>query len=228
MLYTSITPEGRFRVGRHCPSYTVANLRERDCGCALGFLADGTEVGNADNFPVGDVAVATARTIYEIWNPFPFRGCTYIDSGWAAARAADPGMIRIHPPPAVSLRATLGEHCSAVAVRELVPRLPLPLRYELAATSTDPEELVWLAESCCRLVFAANGTPAGLRYLEKKGRLQAEIDDFELFETIANNPHLPDAYKEVMVLRPGVQGSSEIVGDYQRGDTEVFEYLRGN
>lgn len=58
--------------------------------------------------------------------------------------------------------------------------------------------------------------------------MRADIDDFELFETIANNPSLPDTYKEVMVLRPGVQGNSEIVGDFQSGATEVFEYLRGN
>ncbi len=54
------------------------------------------------------------------------------------------------------------------------------------------------------------------------------IDDFELFETIANNPHLPDRYKEVMVLRPGVQGDSAIVGDFYDDRTGVFEYLRTN
>jgi len=228
MLQTSITPEGRFRVGLHSPSYTVANLRERDDCRALGVLADGSPVGNAANFPGGDVTVATARPIYEIPNPLPFRGCTYIDSGWAVARATDPGLIRIHPPPAVSLRALLGLHCPPGAVRELIARLPLPLRYQLAASSTDSEELVWLATSCCRLEFADDGTPVGLRYGARNGRPQAEIDDFELFETIANNPHLPDTYKEVMVLRPGVQGNSEIVGDYRCDGTEVLEYLRSN
>lgn len=228
MLTTSIQPDGRFRVGRHTPSYTVANLRERDCRCTLGQLADGTEVGNTANFPAGDVTVAGTRTIYEIPNPFPFRGCTYIDSGWADARAADPGSIRMAPPPQVSLRTVLDRHCSAAAVREIVSQLPLPLRYQLAASSTDSEELTWLAHSCCRFVCAADGTPAGVRYQEQNGRIRPEIDDFELFETIANNQYLPDNYKEIMVLRPGVQGGSEIVGDYRHGATEVFEYLRGN
>ena len=228
MLHTSITPEGRFRVGRHCPSYTVANLRELDYFHVLGFRTDGTEVGNEANFPAGDVAIAAARAIYEIRNPFPFRGVTYIDSGWAAARAADPSMICIQPSPAVSLRALLGQHCPETTVHAIITRLPLSLRYELAATSTDAEELVWLAKSCCRMVFAGNGVPSGLCYIENRGQERPDIDDFELFETIANNPHLPDVYKEVMVLRPGVQGNSEIIGDYQRGDTAVFEYLRGN
>jgi hypothetical protein len=228
MLHTSITPEGRFRVGLHTPSYIVPNLREHDHPCVLGFLADGTALDNRDNFPIEDITIGTARPIYEICNPLPFRGCTFIDSGWADARASDPGWIRIHPPQAVSLRSTLGPHCPPAAVREIITRLPMPLRYELAATSTDPEELVWLAQACCRMLLNEDGTPTGLQYIEKNGQYRADIDDFELFETIANNPHLPDAYKEIMVLRPGVQGNSEIVGDYQKADTEVLEYLRGN
>ena len=228
MLNTSIQPGGRFQVGRHAPSYTVANLRERDCRQSLGQLAGGGEVANTANFPEHDVAVTGARTIYEIPNPLPFRGCTYIDSGWAAARTADPGSIRIAPPPPVSLRDMLGQHCSDAAIREIITGLPLPLRYQLAASSTDAEELTWLAHSCCRFVPTTGGTPTGLRYLEEKGRIRPDIDDFELFETIANNPHLPDSYKEVMVLRPGAQGGSEIVGDYHGDATEVFEYMRGN
>lgn len=228
MLYTSISPTGRFRVGLHAPSYSVANLREHDHPCSLGLLADGTPVENRDNFPQQDVTIAQARPIYEIPNPFPFRGCTFIDSAWAGAKAADPGSIRIHPPQAVSLRALLGEHCPPAAIREIVTGLPMPLRYELAATSTDAEELVWLAHSCCRLLLDDRGVPFGLRYLASNSGLRADIDDFELFETIANNPHLPDAYKVIMVLRPGVQGNSAIVGDYRQGDTGVFEYLRGN
>ena len=228
MLNTSIRPGGRFRVGRHAPAYMVANLRERDCRQSLGQLADGAEVVNTANFPESDVAVTEARTIYEIPNPLPFRGCTYIDSSWAAGRAVDPGLIRIPPPPQVSLRDMLDRHCPDSAVREIITRLPMPLRYQLAVSSTDPEELTWLAHSCCRFVQSAGGVPAGLRYLEENGRIRADIDDFELFETIANNPHLPDLYKEIMVLRPGVQGNSEIVGDYRCGATEVFEYVRGN
>ncbi len=228
MLQTSITPEGRFRVGKHAPSYQVINLRELEHFYTLGLLPDNTHVGNQENFPQGDVDVEQAQPIYEILNPLPFRGCTFIDSGWATSRAVDPGSIKIHAPAPVSLRAILGNHCPVAAVREIVTQLPLPLRYELAATSTDSEELVWLAHSCCRIVCAEDGVPIGLPYIENKGRKQALIDDFELFETIANNPHLPDPYKEIMVLRPGVQGNSEIVGDFREDVTEVFEYLRSN
>jgi hypothetical protein len=66
-----------------------------------------------------------------------------------------------------------------------------------------------------------------------RGRLRPVIHDEQLFDAVANNPCLPDAYKEVMVLRPGVQGNSEIVGDWNRTDgagapTHIFEYLRTN
>jgi hypothetical protein len=228
MLRTSVTPEGRFWVGKHSPSYRVANLRQSDCFCTLGFLPEAVAVENRDNFPEGDVIVERARAVYEIPNPLPFRGCTYIDSGWANQRAADPGLITIPPAEPVSMRAFLGSHCSPDAIRAIINHMPLPLRYQLAATSTDAEELIWLAESCCRMVHDDRGKAIGLQYRERKGRPQALIDDFELFETVANNPFLPDHYKEIMVLRPGVQGGSEIVGDFRRGETEIFEYLRGN
>ena len=227
-MMTSITPQGRFRVGIHAPSYQVINLREHDHVFPLGVLPDNTPVVNQENFPQSDIIVENARTIYEILNPLPFRGCTYIDSVWASARAVDPGLIRIQAPPSVSLRTYLAAHCPVAMVREMVTQLPLPLRYELAATSTDPQELIWMAESCCKMVFTGEGVPVGLQYIEKNGRSQAVIDDFELFETIANNPHLPDLYKEIMVLRPGVQGSSEVVGDFRHHATEVLEYLRSN
>ncbi len=229
MFRTSITPEGLFRVGKHTPAYVVRNLRQHEHCHALGQMPDGSPVHNHANFPDGDIEVARARPIYEILNPLPFRGCTYIDSGWAASRAARPDQIRVHPPRPVSLRSALGSRwADPVTLRQVIADLPMPLRYALAATSTDADELVWLAESCCRLVHDDAGIPIGLAYADRQGCPQAVIDDFELFETVANNPHLPDTYKEVMVLRPGVQGDSAIVGDYRDGATEVFEYLRAN
>ncbi len=228
MLRTSVTPEGRFLVGIHSPCYEVANLRQHDHLSTLGFLADNSAVGNTLNFPDGDIVVENAQAVYEILNPLPFRGCTYIDSGWAAAKAADPSQIGIQPAPSVSLRSVLGEYCPPDTAQKIILQLPLSLRYELAATSTDPEELVWLAQSCCQMVFSEDGVPVGLRYVEKNGSKRAMIDDFELYETVANNSHLPDVYKEIMVLRPGVQGGSEIVGDYFHHDTDIFEYLRSN
>ncbi|MBM9536447.1 hypothetical protein [Desulfobulbus alkaliphilus] len=228
MFWTSISPQGRFRIGVHTPTYQVSNLRRKDYICALGLQEDDVIVDNHGNVPPGDVNVDNARPIYEICNPLPFRGCTFIDSGWADDRASDPGSIALTQRPQLSLRKLLNDHCAPESVRELLLHMPLPLRYELAATSTDPEELIWLAESCCSMVFAAHGQPVGLRYEQQNGRRRPIIHDFELFETIANNPYLPDVYKEVMVLRPGVQGSSEIVGDYQADQTEIFEYLRSN
>jgi hypothetical protein len=57
-----------------------------------------------------------------------------------------------------------------------------------------------------------------------------DIHDHEVFEVLVNNPFLPDAYKKAMVLKPGVQGRSEIIGEFSSKDntTHVFEYLRRN
>ncbi len=228
MLRTSISPQGHFIVARHSPDYRVANFRQQDALCSLGTTVDGQVCDNANNFPIGDIVVEQARPIYEILNPLPFRGCTFIDSGWADARVGRPDRFCIHPPPSVSLRAFLGQHCNQEAVQTIINGLPIPLLYALATTSTDSEELTWLAQHCCRFAVDGEGKVAGLRYRKLNGRMQADIDDFELFETIANNPHLPDHLKEVMVLRPGVQGNSEIVGDIDCGATRIFEYLRTN
>lgn len=228
MFRTSISPQGCFIVARHLPRYQVANFRQHDALCALGTTTDGQVLTNDANFPGGDVVVEQARPIYEILNPLPFRGCTFIDSGWADARVDRPDRFRIPPPPPVSLRSLLDQHCSQPSVQAIISQLPGPLRYALAANSTDSEELTWLAQSCCRFVVDDAGQVVGLRYIECNGRLQPDLDDFELFETIANNPHLPDRLKEVMVLRPGVQGGSEIVGDIHWGATQIFEYLRTN
>ncbi len=227
MFRSSVTPDG-FRVGIHKPSYTVANFRGPARIRSLGRLADGTTIINERNFPEGDIEENAARWIYEIANPFTFRGATYIDSEWAASRAERPETIRIAARPECSLVSLLGEHVGADAIPDLLKSLPRPVLYDLAANSTDPEELVLLARNCCRFVVDEQDNPVGLVYQEKGGLPRARIDDFELFETIANNPYLPDSYKEVMVLRPGVQGASEIVGEFSRADTHVYEYLRRN
>ncbi len=169
-----------------------------------------------------------AHWIYEIINPLVFRGATYIDSSWAKVRADNPDMIRIAPQKECSLRVVLAKHCGADELGVVLRELPRPVLYDLAANSTDADELVLLAENCCRFIHGDDGMVTGLRYVEKNGSMHADIDDFELFETIANNPFLPDTYKEVMVLRPGVQGGSEIIGDFRRDTTHVYEYLRRN
>ncbi len=229
MIRTSVQPDGRFLVGLHRPAFTVANLRRDSFVMELGHLEDGTGVDNRNNFPDQDIEERAGRWIYEIANPLPFRGTTYIDSGWADARAGDPAAIGMEPAPQCSLLQLLTDRLQDSGQAEsILADLPKPLLYDLAANSTDPDELVLLARSCCRLEFDRQGRPTGLCYRKQGEQFQAVIDDFELFETIANNPYLPDRYKEVMVLRPGVQGGSEIVGDWQHGDTRIFEYLRRN
>jgi hypothetical protein len=227
MFNSSVTPKG-FRVGIHKPSYSVPNLRSQEHVCSLGEITDGKPYDNQQNFPDGEVVEQGARWIYEITNSLPFRGATYIDSGWAEAKAAHPESICIAPTVDCSLQKILAEYLEPDKVGQIFAALPRPVLYDLAANSTDARELVTLAENCCRMSYDNTGLPTGLVYKKECGRIQADIDDFELFETVANNRHLPDRYKQVMVLRPGVQGASEIVGDFEQSTTHVFEYLRRN
>ncbi len=228
MLRTCVTPKGSFRVGIHRPGYRVRNLRDQDFPIPLGTLPDGTIHDNRANFPPGDVEVEHGTWIYEIANPFSFRGATFIDSGWAEARVNRPELFRVEPPAESSLRASLAGVVDSGQLETLYRNLPQSTRYDLAANSTDREELVLLARISCELLFDRADQPTGLKY-KKRGRgVRPVIDDLELFETIANNPFLPDQYKVVMVLRPGTQGSSEIVGHYLKGESHIFEYLRRN
>ncbi len=224
-MRTCIAPPGIFRYGIHKPSYTVANLRQNTRLAELGRSADGIPVDNRRNFPSGEVRVDGADWIFEIPNPLPFKGSTYIDKEWADASAADLSRIRLPQPPQVSLSTTL-RHAGASS--GLLAALPRPLLLALATTSTDPQDLTLLAHSCCRLLFA-DDRPVGLEY-EKIGHGQRPaINDHALYEAVANNPHLPDDYKVAMVLRPGAQGGSEIVGEWQKpGGSHVYEYLRRN
>ena len=225
-MRTSITPPGRFHYKIHKPSYRVTNLRQQAVLAPLGRTVEGETVDNSRNYPQGEVTVKDADWIFEIPNPFPFKGCTYIDKEWADASAADPARIRLPQPPSLSLSATLAE---AGVDTGLIARLPRPLRLALATTSTDPDDLIALARLSCALVLE-DGIPVGLEYRDAPGKgPRPIIADHALYEAVANNPHLPDAYKIVMVLRPGAQGGSEIVGDWRAdGGSHVFEYLRRN
>lgn len=221
--------DGNFLVGIHRPGYEVMNLRENDFVCNLGALPTGVGIENRDNFPVGDIREEEAKWIYEIPNVFPFRGVTYIDSDWAGNRANNPDSIRLSSHADSSLVKVLLNHVEKNQLQKIIKDLPQSVQYALAANSTDPEELVLLAQSCCRFIVDEKELPIGLRFIEQgDGRIRADIDDFELFESIANNNFLPDVYKEVMVLRPGVQGNSEIVGEITDGSSHVFEYFRRN
>ncbi|MCP4552771.1 MAG: hypothetical protein GY834_12190, partial [Bacteroidetes bacterium] len=92
---TCVDPNGRFRVGIHQPEFEVENMRENIYPEKLGQLSDGTLVDNQINFPRGNVQESGADRIYEIANPFPFRGTTFINSAWADPHAGRPETIGV-------------------------------------------------------------------------------------------------------------------------------------
>ncbi|UCD65702.1 MAG: hypothetical protein JSW69_06735, partial [Deltaproteobacteria bacterium] len=235
-LRTCVTPEGKFIFGIHKPSFKVANMREKDYLQTLGLDTADNPVDNSVNFPDGDVEESRGEWIYEIPNPFPFRGATYIDKSWADGKAADPLAICLSDPTPTSmidyLRRNLpGKAVSRDKLEEAFADLPQTVLLSLASSSTDPEDLIRLAEMSCEFIYdQEEKLPVGLRYDEDaRGRRKPKIRNHDLFEIVVNNMYLPDIYKEVMVLRPGVQGGSEIVGEWPaERDSHVFEYLRRN
>ncbi len=228
-LRTCVSPGGKFTVGIHDPGFEVENMREKTCPAILGRLADGTPVENHINFPGSTVTADKTDRIYEIANPFPFRGATFINTAWADRHAGRPETISVPAKPPCSLSKNLTTKLDPDAVSQVIDLLPRPLRLALAQASTDPAELSELAKQACTLLFESPGDfPTGIAYKETEtGSPITDIHDHEIFDILGNNPYLPDAYKEVMVLRPGIQGNSEIIGEVT-SDTHVFEYLRRN
>ncbi|MEH0022508.1 MAG: hypothetical protein V6Z89_22860 [Desulfobacter sp.] len=231
---TCVTPDGRFRVGVHDPGFRVENLRQNCFHSVLGRLPDGRPVENHVNFPPSAVQADQTDRIYEVANPFPFRGATFINSAWADRHAGKPDTVVVPEAPECSLRKNLADWQNAAGtdasnLPPLADILPRPLMLALAQASTDPDELAAMAAKACTLLFENNdGQPTGLAFREdKNGKYIPQIHDHDLYDILGNNPFLPDAYKEVMVLRPGIQGNSEIVGEAAT-DTHVFEYLRRN
>jgi hypothetical protein len=220
-LRTCVTPAGKFQYGIHKPSYSVTNLRQESRLATLGKSTDEQMMINNRNYPENDINVGSADWIYEIPNAFPFKGCTYIDKEWADGCAENPQRIRLKPPPQVSLTSSLK---ISENNREIWQQLPEPVLLALATCSTDARDLVALAEISC-LFIKEEGRPTGLSYHKAPdGRVRPAISNHALYEAVANNPHLPDPYKIVMVIRPGAQGGSEIVGEWpQDGNTHVFE-----
>ena len=228
-LRTCVSPAGQFVYGLHRPHFTADNFRETDRLADLGLLPDGTRHRNAANFPAGPVSEPGADWIFEVPNAFPFRGTTYIGKTWADARAGRPETIALPKAPKVSyFEGHADERLAAQAIRNL----PRPLQLALAVTSTDARDLCVLAHVACTLCMHENsGRPWGLAYEKQSdGRIKAVVADEALFEAVANNRHLPHAYQQAMVLRPGAQGESEIVGEWypSNPDSHVFEYLRRN
>ena len=226
-IRSCVTPQKQFIYGIHKPAYTTANLRVKSCIKTLGHLESDSPLSNRVNFPDNDVQVESADWIFEIPNPLAFRGTTFIDKEWADASAANPDRITLPTPKNISLCDVLRQE---QVPDTLFDKLPSSLHLTLATTSNDPRDLIRLADLCCSIEKNEDGVPTGLRYAqETNGRPRAVIHNHALFEAVANNPALPDSYKVVMVLRPGAQGGSEIIGEFNDGkNTHVFEYLRRN
>ena len=231
-MNSCVSPDGRFVFGLHKPHFQAVNMRQYDYVLSLGQAVGGRDQLNLLNFPPDDVDVPSAQAVYEVANPFPFRGVTYIGKEWADGAAADPTRISIAAPAKVSMgqaaHKALG--ISGKALTDLIIHLPGPLKLALATTSTDPQDLRRLAENSCQFVYDDHSDlPNGLAYgPDANGRMQPKIFNAALYEAVANNPFLHEAYKQAMVLRPGVQGSSEIIGEWLQPPSHVFEYLRCN
>ncbi len=225
-LQSCVIPGGRFQYGIHKPAYTVTNLRSSTKVEPLGLTEDGVSIENVRNFPEKDVEVSGADWIFEIPNPFPFKGRTYIDKEWADASAENPEKIKLPEAKPVSLTETFRKNNIDQPFFE---QLPEPVLLALATCATDPQDLQKLAELSCAIIKDGEH-PTGLRYRQNSsGDYRPIIYNHPLFEAVANNPHLPDAYKIAMVLRPGAQGGSEIVGEWAKdAHSHAFEYLRRN
>ncbi|MFP4159787.1 MAG: hypothetical protein ACLFQ9_07040 [Desulfobacterales bacterium] len=237
-LHTCVLPGGKFAYGIHSPEFSVKNLRQNDRIYNLGVFENGEACANLVNFPQGDIEVARADAVFEIPNAFPFRGVTYINTRWADENAKDPqGMIRLPDAPEVSFSSVLSEWAGAKTLSsmekmKMLRALPGPMQLALAETGTDPDDLACLAHIACDFMLdRESGRPEGLVYTrEKSGRSSARIYNNTLFEVLANNPHLPEDYREAMVLRPGVQGANPVTAEYTGagGKSHVYEYLRSN
>ena len=233
-LRTCVAPDGRFVWGVHRPRYGVKNLRQTTVIDSLGTFGDGKPKRNDPNFPAGDVEEPDGGWIYEIPNAFPFRGTTYILKHWADARASDRCAFGLDAKPPLSFSDLIRTHLLPVdadqgQVAKVFRQLPDALKLALAVNSTDPSDLMCLAGLSCRFVRDRDDSrPIGLAHRREDGGGKPVITDPLLFEAVANNPALPDDYKHAMVLKPGIQGDSEIVGEWLVNDSHVFEYLRRN
>ncbi len=221
---TCVHPSGRFIYGIHRPSYHVKNMRENKTSLILGHDDSQNPVDNAVNFPDGDLHIKNARQVYEIPNPFPFWGATYVLKDPADNMANSPLGYRIKP------EETDAEHHLSESVLHSLPDLPRAIRLAFAQTSRDPEILKALARLACKLEYGQDGRVTGIRFEKNsRGQIRPAVLDHDLFEVLGNNPALPYDHKLAMVLNPGAQGTSPVVGEFMAGtQTHIWEYLRAN
>jgi hypothetical protein len=216
---TCVAPSGEFVYGIHKPRFKSTNLRENDYIVHLGRTMNQEVLDNAANFPEKDVSVPAGEWVFEIPNAFPFMGATFI-----LKSKADQTVGGCNPFRELSERPDEGRSNPSIQTQSRAALL------SLASSSTNPEILASLAERSCEFVYdeSTNIVSGRCYQQDDAGQLCPAILDHHLFQLVSNNPFLPDAYKRHMVLIPGVQGKSAIVGEYSEGDTHVWEYLREN
>jgi len=234
-INSCVSPRGRFVWGLHTPRVGAHNFRSSRNIRPLGRLADGTPMDNRANYPEGHLHPVATDPIFEIPNAFPFRGRTYIIKPQADRQARDISAIALPPPEPCSMSDWIMAHMAPspdpARRRQLIASLPKPVQLALAATSSDGEDLMALAHLACAIQVDDESEMPGLGLHTASGEIpRPVIHQPELFKVLINNPHLPDAYKVAMVLRPGIQGSSPIVGEIKSIDQagQVNEYLRHN
>ena len=222
-----VAPSGEFIYGIHKPQFTTLNLRENDCVLTLGHGSSQVTIDNTVNFPADNVYVTTSPSVFEIPNAFPFMGSTFVVKSSADRMVQNGNPFERHKELSSGLLLNNESDC----VDELaIESLPHALLLALAKTSTDPQVLVELARLSCRFEYdSRTDMPSGIRYrMTDEGEFRPAVLDRHLFYLVSNNPFLPDRYREHMVLIPGAQGKSPIVGEHTEGSTHIWEYLRQN
>lgn len=234
-LRTCVTPCGGFTCALHRSCFNVLNLREKTAFSCLGKTEADEDVKNYTTFPSADMEFSPSTGVYEIPNPFPFWGATYILQGPADLLREDPSAFRFVNRDAYGAESPFlkelvkGSLTGSDGRTFSLSDLPREILLALAQTSRDPELLEALAGLACDLVRDETSRPVGIRYMTAKGgRVVRSIQDHLLYETLGNNPALPDDYKRAMLLVPGIQGESPILGEYRAPGTHVWEYVRAN
>ena len=224
LVKTCVHPDGYFLVSCHLPSYHVLNHRLNETVLDLGQLEDGSMVQNLANFPKGDIHVDKAQPIFEIPNAFPFWGATFILG--EIARENSKRDIPISFEPKGECKFENWDEFFKLETKDI----PRPVVLAIAQTCKNPGILKKLLPLCAEFIRDKEGKITGLKYeRDENGKVRPRILDHDLYETLGNNPFLPDYLKRLLLLNPGIQGLSPIVGEFvdkKRG--HIWEYLRAN
>ena len=154
-IRTCVSTSGEFVYGIHKPDYTVVNLREKDHIATLGHIDGKTAVENKINFPANDVTIDNANWVFEISNPFPFMGATFI-----LKSSADKKIENANPFNNIKKYKSAQLKTSIEDVEDNDA-----LFMSLGRTSTDSDLLIELAKKSCLFEFDPHsGEPVGIQY----------------------------------------------------------------